>query len=75
MYVIHFLVKHDADQPVEIVNFAGDRLSDAIERAKSLIANTSMAGLMPQPGRPSVIGFRILDNDKQEVHREYIQGI
>jgi hypothetical protein len=75
MYSIDFLASRASDQPVEVINFAGNQLSDAIERARSLVANTRTAGLMPQPGRPTVIGFRILSNDKQEVHREYVQGV
>jgi hypothetical protein len=74
MFAIYFLATRESDQPIEVVNFAGNRLADAIERAKSLIANTRMAGLVPQPGRPPVIGFRILDNEKRDVHREYLPG-
>jgi hypothetical protein len=74
MFNILFLATPESDQPVEVVNFPGNRLADAIDRAKSLIANTQMAGLMHQPGRPPVIGFRILDNGGAEVHREYLPG-
>lgn len=66
MYAIHFLASWESDHPVNTISFLGNRLSGAIERARSIIGYTA-----PQPGKPGVIGFRILDNVGQEAHREY----
>jgi hypothetical protein len=72
MYSLHFLVSHASDQPIEKITFAANQLSDAIERAESLIKNTYRAGLVGAD-RQRVIGFLILDNDGREVHRHYLQ--